>query len=329
MIVEIVISAVGLLLAILALRRQWLGSLWTWVSEKRFVKRSLLTRSAIYVFLWLIVGFFINLVSLNVMALSIPNTLSVIFMFAPVLAAVVLAKWGPRLGPMRMFLLGSGTIAVVAVYLSSINVWWTYNGMKPLKETFDSQPLFDLATNVGMPHENIKITTNAGFGSVALMTGLPGTEYIVVGNVDKDALEGIVAHELGHFVNRDIVTLVAVIIATHATYFALGSFVVWNDPSIFEAFGFTTEPMAGVLAIADFIANVFSNLVGAIENTIGRRAEYRADAFSAQHFDPQATSTFLLKSSVPFEHWLYEFLFKTHPCSGKRVEAMKRIWSSK
>jgi Zn-dependent protease with chaperone function len=330
MIIDVVISFIGLFLAILALRSRWLGCLWTWVSEKTFAKRSLLERSAIYAFFWCIVGFFLNFLSARISELESPNIYSVIWMFSPMIPAVAYAKWGPRLGATRTFLLASMIAILYAAFESSALVWWVYHQERSLKEDVALMPLFDLATTVGMPHDRIKILP-AGKETApsAAFMGLPGAEFIVIEGEWKNALSAAVAHELGHFVNLDIVSTVAIAILKKVSYYALGSFIIWNDPSVFEVFGFTTEPMVGILAIADFIGIVFDNFVQSIENAMNHRAEYRADAFSAQYFDPNPFWTYMLEQSAPFEHWLYDLLFNSHPCVAKRMEAMKRIWSSR
>ncbi|MFM7859978.1 MAG: M48 family metallopeptidase [Candidatus Nanopelagicaceae bacterium] len=257
---------------------------------------------------------------------------------------------------------GSGAgIVPIAVGLSLISVWGSYFASDKLVLTMtgahliqesDNPRLFALVQEVciasGLPMPKVAIVEdvapnafatgrNPEHGLIAFTTG-------ILDAMDRDELQGVIAHEMAHVGNRD--TLVSAVAATTAGAIAiLSDFLMrmmWfggrrdrehNNPIalIFSLLILILAPIAAVL----------------LKSAISRRREALADATAVQFTrNPaglrkalevlQADSTVVSHASNAVAHFYIESpldsqrvskLFATHPPLSERIAILKAMES--
>jgi len=173
---------------------------------------------------------------------------------------------------------------------------------------------------------------NPSHASVAVTRG-------ILDLLTDDELEGVLAHELGHVRNRDIlISSVAATIAGAITY--LAEMMRWG--MIFGGYGRDDRDRGGGLgALAMLILAPFAAML--IQLAVSRSREYEADATGA-HFtgNPYALASALAKIDAsarrmplaaspstahlfiiqPFLGMSFGSLFSTHPPTAKRIERL-------
>ena len=161
----------------------------------------------------------------------------------------------------------------------------------------------------------------------AYVTGLFGTHRIVVGDTllehfTGDEIEFVVAHELGHYVRRDVWRGVALGTATTLIVLLCGRAF---------ASGRTDESQTTVDALARlmFFATLTGTLLGPLVAAASRSREWAADRFAlAATAAPQwgvAAFTRLRDRNLAEDEqpaWM-ELLFSSHPSLGSRIRALE------
>jgi heat shock protein HtpX len=174
---------------------------------------------------------------------------------------------------------------------------------------------------------------NPSHASVAVTHG-------ILGLLNDEELEGVLAHELGHVNNRDIlISSVAATIAGAITM--LASMGKWA--MIFGGFGGRDRRSSGGGLAALFMLIVAPIAASLIQLAVSRSREYQADATGA-HFtgNPYALASALQKLDAysrrlplqatpstahlfiiqPFLGMTFGNLFSTHPPIAKRIERL-------
>jgi heat shock protein HtpX len=174
---------------------------------------------------------------------------------------------------------------------------------------------------------------NPEHASVAMTQG-------ILNLLNDEEMEGVLAHELGHVRNRDIlISSVAATVAGAITY--LAEIMRWG--MIFGGYGNDREERngGGFAALAMLILAPFAAML--IQLWISRTREYQADATGA-HFtgNPYALASALAKLEAyskrrplpatpstahlfiiqPFLGMSLASLFSTHPPTAKRIERL-------
>ena len=160
----------------------------------------------------------------------------------------------------------------------------------------------------------------------AYVTGLFGTHRIVVGDTllehfTGDEIEFVVAHELGHYVRRDVWRGVA--LGTVATWIVLlaGRSLARN--------GKESETSLDALARLMFFASVTGTLVGPVIAWASRSREWAADRFalaatSAPQWGVAAFSRLRDRNLAEDEQPLWmELLFSSHPSLKARIRELQ------
>ena len=161
----------------------------------------------------------------------------------------------------------------------------------------------------------------------AALTGIGNTRRIILGDTlinefTPDEIETVLAHELGHHVNRDIPlfivfgtlsTLVSLYVASLALNWAVGFF------------GFTAPADPAALPALSLILTLYGLLTMPIDNAFSRWREHLADRYSLQATNqPGAFASAMTRlanqnlSEVDPEKWVV-FLFYSHPPLRERI----------
>ena len=257
--------------------------------------------------------------------------------------------------------MGSSTAGIVpiAVGLSLISVWGSYyasdklvltmTGARQIQES-DNPRLFALVQEVclasGLPMPKVAIVEdvapnafatgrNPEHALIAFTTG-------ILDAMDRDELQGVIAHEMAHVANRD--TLVSAVAATTA-----GALAIFSD-FLMRMMWFgggrrdresNSNPIALVLSLVILILAPIAAML--LKAAISRRREALADATAIQFTrNPsglrkalevlQADSTVVTHASNAVAHLYIESpldsssvskLFATHPPLSERIAILK------
>ncbi len=255
---------------------------------------------------------------------------------------------------------GAGVIPF-AVAISLISVWGSYyasdrlvitmTGAHVIQES-DNPKLFDLVQEVciasGLPMPKVAIVVDEAPNAFA--TGRDPEHALIafttgiLNAMDRDELQGVVAHEMAHVGNRD--TLVSAVAATTAGAIALVSDFLMR---IFWFGGRRNDHHSNPLALlASFIVILLAPLAALLlKSAISRKRESLADA-TAVEFTRNPTglrkalevlardSTVVRQRSTAVAHiWIespldskaVSKLFSTHPPIEERIATLRRLES--
>ncbi len=246
-------------------------------------------------------------------------------------------------------LIGSIIYAVIS-YFASAKAALAFNGAHEIKKS-DSPELYRIVENLaiteGLPTPKIHIIDDSALNAfatgrdpnhahVAITTGL-------LEKLDKQELEGVMAHELGHIKNYDI-RVSMIVFGLVAIVSILAD--IFIRVSIFGGGNRDRENSNGVLAILGIVAMILAPLVAAmIQAAISRKREYLADATGAMttrypeglaraleklkagNTAPrrQNTSTAHLFFANPLKGKSLSSLFSTHPPIDDRIAALQKM----
>jgi heat shock protein HtpX len=255
---------------------------------------------------------------------------------------------------------GAGVIPF-AVAISLISVWGSYyasdrlvitmTGAHVIQES-DNPKLFDLVQEVciasGLPMPKVAIVVDEAPNAFA--TGRDPEHALIafttgiLNSMDRDELQGVVAHEMAHVGNRD--TLVSAVAATTAGAIALVSDFLMR---IFWFGGRRNDHNSNPLALlASFVVILLAPLAALLlKSAISRKREALADATAVQ-FTRNPTglrkalevlardSTVVRQRSTAVAHiWIespldskaVSKLFSTHPPIEERIATLRRLES--
>ena len=261
---------------------------------------------------------------------------------------------------------GSSTVGIVpiAVGIALISVWGSYyasdsivlkmTGAREIQEG-DNPKLFNLinevviASGLPMPKVAVVIDTapnafatgrNPEHAVIAFTTG-------ILDVMDRDQLQGVIAHEMSHVANRD--TLVSAVAATTAGAIALLSDMLtrmmWFGGGRRDSRDNNSNPIALVISLVVLILAPIAAML--LKSSISRRREALADATGVSFTrNPAglrsalevlaADSTVVHQRSTAVAHiWIespldgksVSRLFATHPPIEERIAALRAMES--
>jgi STE24 endopeptidase len=145
----------------------------------------------------------------------------------------------------------------------------------------------------------------------------------------RDELVSVLAHEMGHYKKRHILTSMAIsIITTGLMFFILSLFI--NNRELFAAFRMDHISIYASLIFFGFLYSPIEMVLSIFGNMLSRRHEYEADAFAVDTYQkPQSMISALKKLSVDTlsnltPHPLKVFLSYSHPPVLDRIEAIQK-----
>jgi len=167
----------------------------------------------------------------------------------------------------------------------------------------------------------------------AALTGIGNTRRIVLGDTlinefSIDEIEVVLAHELGHHVNRDIPLFMAVgTISTTLSLYLASIALNWS----IAYFGFTSVADVAAFPALGIILGLYGFVTMPLDNALSRWRERKADRYALQATGKREafTSAFIRLANqnlgdVDPERWVV-FLFYSHPPLGERI-AMAESW---
>jgi len=167
----------------------------------------------------------------------------------------------------------------------------------------------------------------------AALTGIGNTRRIILGDTlinefSADEVETVLAHELGHHVNRDIAVLVTFgILSTTLSLYLASLGLNWA----IDVFGFTSPADVAALPALALIVGAYDLLTMPLNNALSRWRENMADDYALQStgkYEAFASAFTRLANQnlgeVDPEKWVV-FMFYSHPPLGERIEKAKRF----
>ena len=161
----------------------------------------------------------------------------------------------------------------------------------------------------------------------AALMGLGNTRRIVLGDTlltefSADEIETVLAHELGHHVNRDIPVGLAIdTMLTLIGLYVASLIMNWGV----AVFGFTSPADPASLPLFILVMGLYGLITMPLGNAYSRWRERNADRYALQATDkPQAFISAMTRianqnlGEVEPEPW-EEFLLHSHPALGKRI----------
>lgn len=233
-----------------------------------------------------------------------------------------------------------GIFSNIFAYLFGDKIALMMNGAKPLSKN-ESPQIFSitesLTSKMGLPMPKLYISPNMQPNAFATGKG-PGNSSVCVTSglvqmLSKEEIEGVIAHELAHIRNRDVLiaTVAAVIAGAISSIAQLGLFFGGGDRD--------RSPIVDLLIL--ILAPISATL---IQLAISRSREYEADATAAKYTqNPNGLANALIKIdqasrqiplqqgnpamsslyiSNPFKGGGVTELFSTHPSTEKRVQRL-------
>jgi len=279
------------------------------------------------------------------------------------LASVGALRWLGGYAALTYMGAGTAGIVPIAVGLSLISVWGSYyasdklvltmTGARQIQES-DNPRLFALIQEVclasGLPMPKVAIVEdnapnafatgrNPEHALIAFTTG-------ILDSLDRDELQGVIAHEMAHVGNRD--TLVSAVAATTAGAIAIFSDflmrMMWFGGGRRDREG-GNNPIALIISLVILILAPVAAML--LKAAISRRREALADATAVSFTrNPtglrkalevlQADSTVVTHASNAVAHLYIESpldsgkvskLFATHPPLSERIAILKSMES--
>ena len=242
--------------------------------------------------------------------------------------------WLVRRAPRTWWMWSAGVAAgfvVVGSFLYPVVFEPAFNRFEPLPAGELRTDLLALAEESGVPVQDV-LVSDASRRTTALnayVSGLGATRRIVVYDTLLDELpdeqiESIVAHELGHVANRDVLTgtLIGALGAAAATAL-LGWLLAWTP--LLRRAGADGPGDPRVVPLVLFLLAAGSLLATPVQNTVSRQVEARADLHAldttrdpASFVDMQRRlSTTNLSDPDPPAAW--QWFFGSHPTTAQRV----------
>ena len=230
---------------------------------------------------------------------------------------------------------------VAVLVILFVNIFYTslilplFNKLTPLEDGDLKSAITAYSRKVGFPLDNIYVIDGSKRSSKAnaFFSGIGSRKKIVlydtlIANHSIEELVAILAHEVGHFKKKHIVTgLVFSVIQVGLMLFIMSKLVFSTTTSV--ALG--GEVMAIHLNLLAFgiLYSPISTALGIIGNVISRKNEYEADDFARTTFDGLMLQQALKKLSVDnlsnlYPHKTYVFVHYSHPPLLKRLAALSK-----
>lgn len=230
---------------------------------------------------------------------------------------------------------------VISLFMVFINMFYTsiivplFNKLKPLEDGELRQAIQQYSQKANFPLDNIFVIDGSKRSTKAnaYFSGLGPKKKIVlydtlIQNHTTQELVAVLAHEVGHFKKKHIITgLILSVIQTGVILFILSLLVFNSDLS--KALGAETTTIHLNLIAFGILFSPISHIIGIFMNIISRKNEFEADEFAAITYNGNDLQTALKKLSVNnlsnlTPHPAYVFLHYSHPPLLQRLMHLQK-----
>ncbi len=258
--------------------------------------------------------------------------LTLMTLFLSVIYALL--RWYPDI----WWIWATAVYVLLSVVLSSVApvlIMPLFHKFEPLEDSELTQAVRDFAERAGLRVigvfkwglEEKTETANAA------LAGLGRTRRIILGDTmlgdySRDEILSVLAHEVGHYKNRDMSRLLVVSTVLAALGFYAAHLVL---RVLADYFGFAGVQDIGAFPIFIFSLFVFSLIAMPLANTYSRVREYAADAYAVRAVgtaEPLVGALEKLADQNLADRqppaWI-EFLLHSHPSISRRIDRAKRV----
>jgi STE24 endopeptidase len=230
----------------------------------------------------------------------------------------------------------------VSLFILFINMFYTslivplFNKLTPLEEGELKTAIEEYSRKVKFPLDNIFVIDGSKRSSKAnaFFSGIGKKKKIVlydtlIANHTTGELVAVLAHEVGHFKKKHIISGFVLSILQVGIMLFIMSWMIFN-PMLSEALGGTRNAIHLNLLAFAILYSPISKITGILMNKFSRKNEYEADTYAAETFDARALREALKKLSVNnlsnlMPHPAYVFFHYSHPPTLKRLHFLKRF----
>jgi STE24 endopeptidase len=256
-------------------------------------------------------------------------------------AGLALVAWIPYLllsrAPRRWWLYSGLATAPIASFILLISPVWIdplFNDFGPMKDKALEQRILQLAARAGIPDSRVyEVAKSVDTKTVnAYVTGLGGTKRIVLWDtllekLSPDQIQFVMAHEMGHFVLRHVLTLILVATALATLSFwvidRVGTWMVSRFASHFR-FDRLSDPAS--LPLLFLLGTLVSLVTTPLLLALNRRQEHEADRFALELTRDNLAGAMAFvrlqqeNLAIPRPGRLYMLWRGSHPSLGDRVD---------
>ena len=231
-------------------------------------------------------------------------------------------------------------LVVITAFMLFMNMFYTtlilplFNKLKPLEEGELKQAINDYSQRINFPIHNIFVIDGSRRSKKAnaFFSGLGKKKKIVlydtlIQNHSTDELVAVLAHEVGHYKKRHIVSGIFLSVVQVAVMLFILSKMIFNE-GLSLALGASQWGIHLNLMAFAILYSPISRLTGLLMNVFSRKNEFEADAFATSTYSGEALKVALKKLSVDnlsnlLPHSLYVFFNYSHPPLVQRLKAIE------
>lgn len=230
---------------------------------------------------------------------------------------------------------------IVSSFLILLNMFYTslivplFNKLTPLEDGELRQAIEAYSRKINFSLDNIYVVDGSKRSSKAnaYFSGIGKKKKIVLYDtlIEKntpDELVAVLAHEVGHFKKKHIVTTMIIsVLQVGAILFLLSK--VMFTPEVSYALGASKHVPHINLVAFGFLFTPLSKIIGILMSLFSRKNEFEADAYAKETFNGEALSSALKNLSVHnlsnlTPHPAYVFMHYSHPTLLERLEALEK-----
>jgi STE24 endopeptidase len=228
---------------------------------------------------------------------------------------------------------------LAAVFMLLVNMFYTslilplFNKLTPLPEGELKSAIEGFARKVNFPLDNVFVMDGSKRSKKAnaFFSGIGKKKKIVlydtlISNHSTEELVAVLAHEVGHFKKKHVITGYLLSVAQIFLTLYILSLMVFN-PTLSWALGGSQQAVHLNLLAFGILYSPISGITGLLMTLYSRKNEFEADAFARESFSGQALARALKKLSVDslsnlYPHPLYVFFHYSHPPLLQRLKAI-------
>ncbi len=230
-------------------------------------------------------------------------------------------------------------MTVVSLFLAYVAPTWImplFNKFEPIEDGELKAAIHEMAEKCDFPLTEVSIMDGSkrSTKSNAFFTGFGKKKRIALFDtlVEKHSvpeLVGVLAHEIGHYKRKHIITgMVVSILTMGVMFFLLG--LMMNNRGLFDAFGIQETSIYVSLVLFGILVSPLNTVLSTVGNMLSRKHEFEADAYAAEVTGkPNEMANALKKLSKDnlsnlTPHPFYVFLNYSHPPVVERIAALER-----
>jgi len=230
---------------------------------------------------------------------------------------------------------------IIAVLMLSLNMFYTslilplFNKLTPLEDGELKDAITAYSQKIDFPLDNIYVIDGSKRSNKAnaFFSGIGKKKKIVlydtlINNHSIEELVAVLAHEVGHFKRKHIITTMILAVAQVGFMLFLLSKFAFNT-ELSQALGAKSYAMHLNLVAFTMMYTPISSITSVLMNMLSRKNEYEADDYAAQTYSSKALQTALKKLSVNnlsnlTPHPAVVFMSYSHPTVLARLENLAK-----